>query len=183
VTAGDFSEKAAKILIDLELSALRAKYRSGESLLNDRRPGAFSYFYMDPYEFVDTPAEQEQQQIEAQALNEIPRVLVRYAELATVGIRPWVVSYGEPGNSHLTMIVEFNERGRRTLEGSNFALSEIVRFARRFLWIGYYVIGAAVLAVVFVDRIARIPWWQILVSLVLTCGFIVLIRRFWRSKA
>lgn len=174
------SDKAARILGDLELPALRAKYRSLNSMFREPVPIALLYFYTDPLEFADTRAAQEQQQIEARALNKRPGVIVRFAELAAVGIWPRVVACGESGSSHLAVFVRFSERGRRTLEASGLALSEVLRTVRRSLWVGYYVVGIGVIAVAFADRIARTSLWQVVAGIALLAGFVILIRRFVR---
>jgi hypothetical protein len=116
----------------------------------------------------------------AQRLNETPRIAMRFIELATIGIRPRVVSYSEPGNTHLTVHVSYNERGRRTLDGSGFALSEAIRVGRKYLSVGYYAIAIVLLLFVFADRILRLGWGPTLVGLVLVVAAIVLSRRMWR---
>jgi len=164
------------ILRDLELPALRARY----AYVKQRDAENFPYFYTEPYEFAVSKEEQAKQGPLARQLNRSRPILMRAIELAADGLRPEVVSYGEPGNSHLILIVRFGERGRRILEGSGLARSEAVRVARKSLWIGYYAIAVLILLVVFWDRIGRIGWWQTLAGLSLVVALMVFTRKFWR---
>ncbi|MBX9844613.1 MAG: hypothetical protein K2Z80_22665 [Xanthobacteraceae bacterium] len=176
--AGPLQEKVSRILRDLEIDSLRILYRTQHDTL-----GQSSYFYSEPYELAWSPEEQQAQLMEAEALNRVPGIIARRLELAADGIWPEIVSYSERGNSELTTIIRFNERGRRTLARSGLTLSTVLRVARRFLWLGYVAIGVTLVVAWLDERVWRSGWLQALVSPAAAAAFlglILLIRRLRR---
>ncbi|MEJ0074377.1 MAG: hypothetical protein WDO17_02850 [Alphaproteobacteria bacterium] len=172
------AERAEAILRDLELPALRSRYRFYQTLGFGRN---LPCFYSEPYERGSSQADAKLLYREARELNKHPRIIVRLVELALDGIRPRMVcdvSYGD--SSQLVLLVEFGERGRRVIEGSRIGLSEISRLTRKFLWIGYYLIAIGLLLFVFADRIGRVGWLPTLVGLALVVALVIFTRRMWR---
>jgi hypothetical protein len=110
-------EKISVFLQMLDIENLKMIYR-----LNDRGvnapgyPSGQFYFYFDPLDFVGS-SDSKRQSDEAFGYNNTPNIVKRRSELNVDGIFPSITSYPEPGNSHLTIMVVFNEKGRRRLGG------------------------------------------------------------------
>jgi hypothetical protein len=168
------SEKASRILRDLELESLRAQYRSLKSQISNR------VFYLQTLEIASTSSQVQAQQREALLLNCLPGILARRLELAADGIWPKIVSYSERGGDELVVFVSLNERGQRVLTGASPALSGAVRFVRRFIWIGCCAAGLILVGMYLAERIWRSGWQQTLVTLLAVVGFTVLTRKLWR---
>jgi hypothetical protein len=116
------AETAEAILRDLELPALRARYRFFQTLGFGRN---LPCFYSEPYERGGSQAETKLLYRRVQELNGHPRIIPRFAELALDGIRPRAVLDASYGNfSELKLLVEFGEQGRRILEECSTGLSE-----------------------------------------------------------
>jgi hypothetical protein len=120
-TAG-LAEKAEAILRDLDLPALRARYRFFQTVgFGSNIP----CFYSEPYARGMSQAEAKLLYRAAQEFNKHPRIVAQFVKLAADGIRPRVVldaSYGD--FSELKLLVEFSEQGRRILEESNVGVPE-----------------------------------------------------------
>jgi hypothetical protein len=160
----DFSETAAQILRDLKLSALRARFRALEPWMTEIRSSSGKFFfYLDPYEFASSDHERKALRAKVRALNE--HLTARRLELAADGIWPEVMAYAEPGNEHLTVFVEFSEKGRKTLQSSRVALSGLLGSTRRFLWLGLTTVAIVLVAATMVDRINKQGWVATTISL------------------
>jgi hypothetical protein len=166
------SEKASRILRDLELESLRALYRSLKSQTSNR------FFYT--LQIASISSQVQEQQREALLLNCLPRILARRLELAADGIWPKLVSYSERGGEQLVVLVSLNERGQRVLTEASPALSGAVRLVRRFIWIGCCVAALMLVCVYLGERIWRLGWQHTLVTLLAVVGVTVLTRKFWR---
>jgi hypothetical protein len=118
-TTVELAEIAEAILWDLELPALRARYRFWQTLgFGSNIP----CFYSEPYARGKSEAEAKLLFRDAQELNEHLRVTPRFMELTSDGIRPRIVLDGSYDyHSELKLLVEFDECGRRILEGSSIA--------------------------------------------------------------
>jgi hypothetical protein len=175
------SETAAKILRDLELPALRARFLALDPSMREIKSssGGF-YFYLDTYEFALSQDEREALRAKVRAVNE--RLIARRVELAADGIWPKAVAYAEAGSEHLTVFVEFGERGRKILQGSGVALSALLAPTRRYLGLGLTIGGILLVAVVVMDRINRQGWTATLIGLCVLVTFVIVIRRIFRKK-
>jgi hypothetical protein len=169
------SEKASRILRDLELESLRALYRSLKSQASNR------FFYLDTLQIASTSSQVQAQQREALWLNCLPRILARRLELAVDGIWPKLVSYRDRGpHDELVVLVSLSERGERVLTGASPAFSGTIRFVRRFIWIGCCAAGLIMVGAYLGERTWRLGWQHTLVTLAAVVGITILTRKLWR---
>lgn len=169
------SEKASRILRDLELESLRAHYRSLTSQISNR------FFYLQTLQIASTSSQVQAQQREAVWLNCLPRILARRLELAVDGIWPKLVSYHDRGRDHeLVVLVSLSERGERVLTGASPAFSGAIRLVRRSIWIGCCAAGLIMVGAYLAERIWRLGWQHTLVTLLAVVGVTVLTRKLWR---
>ncbi|CAN7540329.1 hypothetical protein LJR009_004694 [Bosea sp. LjRoot9] len=110
-------EKISVFLRMLDIESLRGVYRlDGRGVNAPEYPSGEYRFYFDPLDFVGSSAAEEQS-AEAFGYNNAPEIIKRRAQLNADGIFPSITSYPEPGSAHLTIMIAFNEKGRRRLGG------------------------------------------------------------------
>ena len=180
MSAVSLTDDVAVVLRELEIAALRARYR----MLKDMGIVPFPWFYCDLPELQDGRIARGAEAKIANELSRSPKILLRRTELWIDGIKPLVTIFPDVGPPRSVSIhVILSERGRRVLEGSGFALSEAIRAARKFVWVGYYVVAIVLLLVIFSDRFAHIGWGRTLAGLSLVVLAALLIQRAWRARS
>jgi hypothetical protein len=146
----------------LDMPVLRATFHNIKNAGFKLYPDSFFEVRID----LPNPVDEQKLRGLAEELNKASRITLRCLELATVGMRARVAveDYDGRGAPYLCILVHYNERGQRTLEGSGFPLSEAIRIGRKFLCYSFYVIAVIFLLFVFADRFARNGWRQTLIG-------------------